>query len=111
MTVPPSRPEARRRFGPQAASELGAPGAYFIPGQFPGRDTASARKGYEDGTALVWRYRCVEGSFGRHDLARAAMLFGAERRGRLGRSGQAAERLLDRGDRHRGERRLRTWCN
>src|SRR5258708_10004619 len=97
MTAPPSRPEARSRFGPQSASELGAPVASSIPEQLPGREPASARKGYEDGKALVWRYRCVEGSFGRHDLARGAMLFGAERRSRLGRSGRAAERLLDRG--------------
>src|SRR5207247_8154854 len=80
MTAPPSRPEARNRFGPQSASELGASVASSIPEQLPGREPASARKGYEDGTALVLRYRCVEGSFGRHDLARGAMLFGAEHR-------------------------------
>src|SRR6266702_5566909 len=73
---PPSRPEARSRFGSQSANELGAPVASSIPEQLPGHEPASARKGYEDGNALVWRYRCVEGSFGRHDLARGAMFFG-----------------------------------
>src|SRR6266498_4786577 len=62
MTAPPSRPEARSRFGPQSASELGAPVASSIPEQLPGHEPASARKGYEDGNALVWRYRCVEES-------------------------------------------------
>src|SRR5215831_14932343 len=76
MTVSPSRPEARRRFGSQTASELGAPVASSIPEQLPGREPASARKGYED--ALVLRNRRVEGSFGRHGVARGAMLFGAE---------------------------------
>src|SRR6516165_53939 len=73
---PPSRPEARSRFGFQSASELGAPVASSIPEQLPGHEPASARKGHEDGSALVWRYRCVEGSFGRHALARGAILFG-----------------------------------
>src|SRR5262245_10822746 len=47
MTVSPSRPEARRRFGSQTANELGAPVASSIPEQLPGREPASARKGYE----------------------------------------------------------------
>ena len=38
------------------------------------------------------------------------MLFGAERRRRLGQAGRAAARLLDLGYRHRGERWLRAWC-
>ena len=59
MTVSLSRPEARRRFGYQTASELGAPVASSIPEQLPGHEPASARKGYEDGNALFWRYRCV----------------------------------------------------
>src|SRR6516165_97442 len=75
-TVSPSRPEARRRFGFQTANELGAPVASSIAEQLPGREPASARKGYED--ALVLRNRRVEGSFGRHGVARGAMLFGAE---------------------------------
>ena len=49
MTVSPSRPEARRRFGYQSANELGAPVASSIPEQLPGHEPASARKGYEDG--------------------------------------------------------------
>ena len=73
MVQPASRPEARRRLGSQTASELGAPIASSIPEQLPGREPASARKGYED--ALVLRNRRVEGSFGRHGVA---MLFGAE---------------------------------
>ena len=77
MTVSPSRPEARSRFGSQTANELGAPVASSIPEQLPGHEPASARKGYEDGNALFRRYRCVEGSFGRHGVARGAMLFGA----------------------------------
>src|SRR5262249_59959402 len=85
-TPPPSRPEARSRLGCQSAHELGAPIASSIPEQLPGHEPASARKGYEDGNALVWRYRCVEESFGRHGFARGAMLFGAERRSRLGKS-------------------------
>src|SRR5262249_38147111 len=52
MTVSPSRPEARSRFGSQTANELGAPVASSIPEQLPGREPASARKGYEDGNAL-----------------------------------------------------------
>src|SRR6266566_4452984 len=55
MTVSPSRPEARRRFGSQTANELGAPVASSIPEQLRGREPASARKGYED--ALVLRNR------------------------------------------------------
>src|SRR5713226_7050274 len=106
MAQPPSRPEARRRFGSETANELGAPVASSIPEQLPGREPASARKGYEDGNALVLRYRCVEGSSGRHGVARAAMLVGGQRCGRLGRAGRAAARLLDRGGRPRGERWL-----
>src|SRR5215470_7091540 len=75
-TSPPSRPEARRRFGFESANELGAPVASSIPEQLRGREPASARKGYED--ALVLRNRRVERSFGRHGVARGAMLFGAE---------------------------------
>src|SRR5262249_22938802 len=60
MTVPPSRPEARSRFGSQTANELGAPVASSIPEQLPGREPASARKGYEDGNALFRWYRRVE---------------------------------------------------
>jgi len=85
MVQPASRPEARRRLGSQTASELGAPIASSIPEQLPGREPASARKGYED--ALVLRNRRVEGSSGRHRVARGAMLFGEQRRNRLGRSG------------------------
>src|SRR6266481_3965456 len=48
MTVCPSRPEARRRFGSETANELGAPVASSIPEQLPGREPASTRKGYED---------------------------------------------------------------
>src|ERR1700745_2386168 len=77
MTVSPSRPEARRRFGSQSASELGAPVASSIPEQLRGREPASARKGYED--ALVLRNRRVEGSSGRDGVARRVLLFGAER--------------------------------
>src|SRR6516165_6044597 len=100
MTVSPSRPEARRRFGSQSASELGALVASSIPEQLPGREPASARKGYED--ALVLRNRRVEGSSGRDGVARRVLLFGAERPSRLGDIGRAAARLLDRSDRHRG---------
>src|SRR5215813_13849653 len=100
MTVSPSRPEARRRFGSQSASELGALVASSIPEQLPGREPASARKGYED--ALVLRNRRVEGSSGRDGVARRVLLFGAERPSRLGDIGGAAARLLDRSDRHRG---------
>jgi len=110
MTAPPSRPEARSRLGSQSANELGAPVASSIPEQLPGHEPASARKGYEDGNAFFWRYRCVEGSAGRHGVARGAMLFGAKRRRRLGQAGRAVARLLDLGGRHRGERRLRAWC-
>ena len=72
MIRPSSRPEARRRFGFQTANELGAPVASSIPEQWPGREPASARKG------LRWQcsrlaVRCVEGSFGRHALARGAI--------------------------------------
>src|SRR6266481_5201441 len=52
MTVCPSRPEARRRFGSETANELGAPVASSIPEQLPGREPASTRKGYEDGNAV-----------------------------------------------------------
>src|SRR5246127_3556657 len=78
MTVSPSRPEARRRFGFQTANELGAPVASSIPEQLPGREPASTRKGYEDGNALFRWYRRVEGSFGHHGGARRAMLFGEQ---------------------------------
>src|SRR6201990_961408 len=87
MTVSPSRPEARRRFGSQSASELGAPVASSIPEQLRGREPASARKGYED--ALVLRNRRVEGSSGRDGVARRVLLFGAERPSRLGGIGRA----------------------
>src|SRR5262245_50573137 len=43
MTEPPSRPEARRRFGPESANELGAPVASSTPEQLPGHEPASAR--------------------------------------------------------------------
>jgi hypothetical protein len=39
--------EARGRFGPESANELGASVASSIPEQLPGREPASARKGYE----------------------------------------------------------------
>src|SRR5215831_13191967 len=68
MAQPPSRPEARRRFGSQSASKLGAPVASSIPEQLRGREPASARKGYED--ALVLRNQRVEGSSGRDGVAR-----------------------------------------
>src|SRR5438105_9472340 len=45
MTVSPSRPEARRRFGSETANELGAPVASSIPEQLPGREPASTRLG------------------------------------------------------------------
>src|SRR4029450_4292615 len=99
MTDPPSRPEARSRFGPQSANELGASVASSTPEQLPGHEPASARKGYEDGNALFRRHRCVEGSFGRYGIARGAMLFGQQRSHRLGQTGRAVARLLDRGDR------------
>src|SRR6516165_5522594 len=76
MSRPSSRPEARGLLGCQTASELGAPVASSIPEQLPGHEPASARKGYEDGNALVLRCRCVERSFGRDSVARAAMLVG-----------------------------------
>src|SRR5262245_9943080 len=102
MTVSPSRPEARRRFGPQTANELGAPVASSIPEQLRGREPASARKGYED--ALVLRNRRVEGSSGRDGVARRVLLFGAERPSRLGDIGRAVARLLDHlvGEREQG---------
>src|SRR5258707_756505 len=78
MTVSPSRPEARRRFGSQTVNELGAPVASSIPEQLPGHEPASARKGYEDGNALFRWYRRVEGSFGHHGVARRAMLLGEQ---------------------------------
>jgi hypothetical protein len=40
MAQPPSRPEARRRFGSQTVNELGAPVASSIPEQLPGREPA-----------------------------------------------------------------------
>jgi transposase len=40
-----------------------------MPEQLPGHEPVSTRKGYEDGNALFWRYRRVEGLFGRDDLA------------------------------------------
>src|SRR6266478_6477729 len=78
MTVCPSRPEARRRFGSETANELGAPVASSIPEQLPGREPASTRKGYEDGNAVFRWYRRVEGSFGHHGVARRAMFFGEQ---------------------------------
>src|SRR5882757_2119506 len=78
MTVSPSRPEARRRFGSQTVNELGAPVASSIPEQLPGHEPASARKGYEDGNALFRWYRRVEGSFGHNGVARRAMLLGEQ---------------------------------
>jgi len=55
MMRPPSRLEARSRFGLQTANELGAPVVSSTPGQLPGLEPASARKGYEDGRAfLLW---------------------------------------------------------
>jgi DNA invertase Pin-like site-specific DNA recombinase len=78
MTLSPSRPEARRRFGSQTVNELGAPVASSIPEQLPGHEPASARKGYEDGNALFRWYRRVEGSFGHHGVARRAMLLGEQ---------------------------------
>ena len=56
MTRPPSRPEARSRLGCQTANELGAPVASSIPAQLPGHEPASARMGYEDGKAFLWRH-------------------------------------------------------
>jgi len=78
MTVSPSRPEARRRFGSQTANELGAPVASSIPEQLPGHEPASARKGYEDGNAFFRWYRRVERSFGHCGVARRAMFFGEQ---------------------------------
>ena len=76
MTVSPPRPEARPRFGSQSDNELGAPVASSIPEQLPGHEPASARKGYEDAVGL-WNRR-VEGSFGHHGAAGAAMLLGTQ---------------------------------
>jgi ABC transporter substrate binding protein len=59
MTDPPSRPEARSRFGPQSANELGASVASSTPEQLPGHEPASARKGYEDGNALFVHRRVI----------------------------------------------------
>src|SRR5207244_9286341 len=56
MTRPSSRPEARSRLGCQTANELGAPVASSIPAQLPGHEPASARLGYEDGQAFLWRH-------------------------------------------------------
>src|SRR4026209_2400446 len=109
MTEPPSRPEARRRFGPESWNELGAPVASSIPEQLPGHEPASARKGYEDGNALFRRYRCVEGSFGRHGVARGATLFGQQRPHRLGQLGRAVAGPVDCRDRYRGKWWLRAW--
>ena len=69
MTRPSSRPEARRRLGCETANELGAPVASSIPAQLPGHEPASARMGYEDGHALILRYRRVEGLLGRGGAA------------------------------------------
>ena len=76
MTEPPSRPEARRRFGFQSDNELGAPVASATPEQLPGHEPASARKGYEDAVGL-WNRR-VEGSFGHDGASGAAMLLGTQ---------------------------------
>src|SRR5215472_4917436 len=73
---PPSRLEARSRLGAQTANELGAPVASSIPGQLPGQKPASARKGHEDGRALLRWNRRVEGSSRRTSAAAGAMLFG-----------------------------------
>src|SRR4051812_4001753 len=78
MTPPPSRLEARGRLGEQAANELGAPVASSIPGQLPGREPASARKGPEDDRALLWRNRRVEGPPRRHGLAAGQELHGRQ---------------------------------
>jgi Phage integrase family len=74
MTVSPSRPEARRRFGSETANELGAPVASSIPEQLPGREPASTRKGYEDGNVGQYteQYTAIL-----HDLVRLALVTGA----------------------------------
>src|ERR1700741_809030 len=56
MIRPSSRPEARSRLGCQTANELGAPVDSSIPVQLPGHEPASARMGYEDGKAFLWRH-------------------------------------------------------
>src|SRR5260221_6550119 len=93
MTVCPSRPEARRRFGSETANELGAPVASSIPEQLPVREPASTRKGYDDGNAVFRWYRRVEGSFGHHGVARRAMFFVEHGRCRMGRTDRATARL------------------
>src|SRR5258705_5468118 len=78
MTVSPSRPEARSRFGSQSANELGAPVASSIPEQLPGHEPASARKGYEDALVLRnrrrWLGRRSQGSAQRDDRTVAVAL-------------------------------------
>ena len=64
MIRPSSRSEARSLLGCQTVNELGAPVASSRPAQLPGHEPASARMGYEDGYALVLRYRRVEGPLG-----------------------------------------------
>ena len=54
MSRPPPRLEARRRLGCPTANELGAPVVSSIPEQLPRHEPASARKGYEDGTAFLF---------------------------------------------------------
>src|SRR5258705_9160673 len=56
MSEPQSRLEARSRLGSQTANELGAPVDSSIPAQLPGHEPASARMGYEDGKAFLWRH-------------------------------------------------------
>src|SRR5258707_15853326 len=85
MTVCPSRPEARRRFGSETPNELGPPVASSIPEQLPGREPPSTRKGYEDGNAVFRCHRRVEESFEHHGVARRAIFFGKQCRCRLGR--------------------------
>src|SRR5262245_23340011 len=75
-TPPPSRLEARSRLGSQTANELGAPVVSSTPGQLPGHEPASARKGHEDDRALLWWHRRVDGSPGCPGTAPAAVLFG-----------------------------------
>jgi len=56
MSRPPSRPEARNRFGCQTAYELGAPVVSSLPEQLPGHEPASASQGYEDERASPGRH-------------------------------------------------------
>src|SRR5258708_32564220 len=102
MARPRSRPEARSRFGPESANELGAPVASSIPEQLRGREPASARKGYED--ALVLRNRRVEGSSERDGVARRVLPFGAVRLSRLGEIGLSGSKLLEPRARLHGKR-------